>query len=143
MEVNVSRLIEGMRSCGKKLAGSAAEIRSEQAWQNSIEFSTKREFRLTKHELVKWRNHLPCYGAWSREEIGRWTDDEAAALFTQFVALAYDETIRTLTTAGLDAEDFTEEEFEDATQNSGGELFWAADNSDFFIKGHWYYYIGE
>jgi len=78
------------------------------------------------------RDHLREYGAWDDEEIDEYTTEELAAFVAQEVMA---EVRRLEEGEGLDLEDFTEEEFYEATKDEGGRLYGTCDSG-------WYFHLG-
>lgn len=144
MELNVTaivrRFIDGdPAAC--LCSGSQAELGSNAGritWQNSRNRGAGLpDFLATEEEKQAVRDHFREYGAWDVEEIAAWDDSDLRGLIVQEVAAE----VRHLEDAGIDLEDFAEEEFQEATENEGGRLYRGdIAGSDSF--GQWFFYVG-
>lgn len=144
MELNVThivrRFIDGNPSASL-CSGSRAELgdnAGEITWRNSVTTgSTIPDFLTAEDEKQAVRDHFREYGAWTDEEIAAWTDEELRGLIVQEVAAE----VRHLEDVGIDLDDFTEDEFSEATENEGGRLCKGdIAGSDSF--GQWFFYVG-
>ena len=57
-------------------------------WNNSVTYAAENPLLLTEEQRDAARDHFAEYGAWSREEITSWTDDELQGIMVQDVAAA-------------------------------------------------------
>ena len=102
-------------------------------WNNSLKLGARLANVIcdTDEKRGAIQDHFREYGAWEDDEINEWDDDEIAGMIVQEVMAE----IRRLEDRGIDLEDFTNEEFQEATENEGGR-FYKGDNEN------WYYYLG-
>lgn len=82
MEIDITML--KTQNC-RILSGSIAELGSNAAsyaWNNNLELATEYPL-VTDANRQEIRDHFAGYGAWDREEIANWSDQELAALVLQ------------------------------------------------------------
>jgi len=144
MELDVTNIV-GLHLDGKVPArwcsGSAAELGSnarEITWNHALEVSESLNVCKDEEVVQAIREHIHEYGAWETSEINGFSDIELGAFVVQEVAA---EVRRLEEGEGLDLTDFTEEEFEAATRNEGGNLFGGCA----CVPEHqsqWFFYLG-
>lgn len=144
MELNVTAIVRAFidgepDAC--LCSGSRAELgdnAGELTWRNSCNVGdTLADFLTTEEEKQEVRDHFRAYGAWDEEEIAAWTDSDLRGLLVQEIASE----VRHLESAGIDLEDFTEEDFREATENEGGKLFRGDIAGEDPFK-QWFFYLG-
>ena len=135
MEIDVSQIIEAHLSGEMPaylLSGSVCELGRDAAritWKNAQDFAEL--FKLTDEEVVAVREDLREEGM---DDIGNLSRSDVVACVVQCVA----HEIRQIEGFGLDLENFTDEEFSEATENCGGRS--QSDLAEF--EGKWYFYFG-
>lgn len=130
MEIDVTHMVEEADSM-VWLSGSRAEhgqYAGRITWGNSIAYGKDRPLLLDDAAREAAREHFVEYGAWSREEIAAWDEDELQAITCQDVAAA----IREMNVA---------EDYDDYVRlcergTCSGRLSRGDD-------GHWYFYLGS
>lgn len=144
MDLNVTSIIRAFIDGNPPAwhcSGSRAELgdnAGELTWRNSCNLgATLPNFLATEEEKQAVRDHFREYGAWDEEEINAWTDSDLRGLIVQEVASE----VRHLESAGIDLEEFTEEDFTEATENEGGSLF-RGDIVGEDSFGQWFFYLG-
>lgn len=110
----------------------------EITWRNSCEVSERLNVCDTEEKREAIRDHIREYGAWEDEEIDGYTDIELGAFVVQETM---SEIRRLEEHEGIDLTCFTEEEFMDATENTGGRLY--PGSPEFVNNDRWFFYIGS
>lgn len=129
MEIDVTHMVENADDM-IELSGSVMEHGAnagQVTWRNSIEQGKKAPLLKTDEAREAARDHFAEYGAWSKEEIDAWSDDELQGITCQDVAAA----IREMEVAE------TYEEYQALCEDGtcSGRLY-KGDN------GRWYFYLG-
>jgi hypothetical protein len=133
MEINVTKVVNAhiqndipARYC----SGSVMELGPQAAqmtWDCSKHAGALIPFDEEQQSEV--RDHIREYGAWDDDEINEYSPLELQAFIAQEVM----QEIRNLED-DLDLENFSDEEFQKATENEGGRLFKSGID--------WYFYVG-
>ncbi len=90
MEIDVTHMVNDSDEMFN-LSGSQLEHGKNAAritWGNSMAYAKKHPLLATDEMRDAARDHFGEYGAWTREEIAAWSDDELEAITTQDVAAA-------------------------------------------------------
>lgn len=129
MELDVTRMVDDKDDC-PIMSGSIAELGSNAAqitWNNSKAYAAERPLLETDEQRDEARQHFAEYGAWSREEIAAWPEEELQGIVCQEVAAQIRE---------MEHYD-TEEEYRKAAEDgqASGSLYKGDD-------GRWYCYFG-
>jgi hypothetical protein len=130
MELDVTHMVEDADNM-IELSGSVVEHgqnASRITWNNSMEYGRDKPLLTTEDERDAARDHFREYGAWTREEIAAWSDDELNAIMCQDVAAA----IREMEVCNGDYAEY--ERLCNAGTLSG--RLCRGDN------GRWYFYLG-
>jgi hypothetical protein len=145
MELNVTHIVAAHLNGNPPAcicSGSRAELGDNAGaltWNNSRNLGASLpDFLTTEEEKQEVRDHFKSYGAWDAEEIAAWDDDDLRGLITQEVMSQ----IRHLEGSGLDLENFTEDEYREATENEGGSLY-RGDIAGDESFGQWFLYVGN
>lgn len=146
MELNVNQIVRAHLDGNPPAhlcSGSMAELGNDAGrvtWDNSCDLADRLPgFLETEDALQEVRDHIKSYGAWDEEEIAAFTPRDLRAFIVQEVMAE----IRHLEEHGeIDLEDFTEEEFREATENEGGRLF-RGDVPESPGFGDWFFYVGS
>ncbi len=116
MEIDVTDMVEEAHIM-PELSGSKWELGDDAAkitWNNSLAYGRRYPLLTTDEQRDAAREHFREYGAWSREEIAAWPEEELQAIMCQDVA------------ANIREMDST----------SGDRIIYKGDD------GRWYYYLG-
>jgi hypothetical protein len=129
MELNVTHMVEDADNMSA-LSGSRAEWgegSSRFTWDNSKAYGREHPLLTTDDQREAARRHFAEYGAWTREEIAAWSEDELQGLTCQDVAAA----IREMEIAD------TYEEYQALCERGtcSGRVYRGDD-------GQWYFYLG-
>ena len=145
MELNVTQIVTAHLDGNPPAhlcSGSMAELGNDAGrvtWENSGDLADRLPgFLETETELQEVRDHIKEYGAWDGEEIAAFTPRDLRAFIVQEVMAE----IRHLESSDIDLEDFTEEEFQEATENEGGRLY-KGDVPESSGFGDWFFYVGS
>lgn len=134
MEIDVTAIVIGMADRLRFFACSRAEMgenAGELSWEWALDAA--RELReagknlLSDTQLAAFREYVADFGAWKREEINAWTDEECEALFIQFVA----EDARERQNA---ADEDRLEEYEEYEENEGGRLWVEKGRALYYVR---------
>lgn len=90
MEINVTHMVDDADSM-IDLSGSVmehGENASKITWNNALDYGRNHPLLTTDDERDDARNHFAAFGAWSRDDIAAWSDDELQAITCQDVAAA-------------------------------------------------------
>ena len=128
MELDVTHMVDDADDM-PLLSGSVAELgvdAGRRTWNNSVMYGRKQPLLKTENERDAARDHFKAYGAWAREEIDAWSENDLQGIMCQDVAAA----IREMEPYA------TYEEYEQACQNgeASGRLWRGTD-------GRWYFDI--
>lgn len=144
MELNVTQIVRAHLDGNPPAhlcSGSRAELGESAGritWDTSGNLAdTLTGFLETEDEFQEVRGHIKEYGAWDAEEIAAFTPRDLRAFIVQEVMAE----IRHLENSDLDLEDFTEEEFQEATENEGGRLYRGDVPGE--GCGDWFFYVGS
>lgn len=144
MELNVTQIVRAHLDGNPPAhlcSGSRAELGEAAAsvtWGNSCDLADNLPgFLETETELQEVRDHIKSYGAWDAKEIAAFTPRDLRAFIVQEVMAE----IRHLESSGIDLEDFTEEEFQEATENEWGRLYRGDVSGE--GCGDWFFYVGS
>jgi hypothetical protein len=129
MEIDVTHMVEDEDQM-PMLSGSIAELGKDagpRTWKNSVAYGAEHPLLKTDDERDAARHHFRGYGAWSREQIDAWSEDELQGIVCQDVAAAIRE---------REAYD-SDEEFEAACESgrASGRLYRSGNR--------WFFYLGE
>ena len=89
LEINVSFLLHTDASL---FAASAAELgpnAGKITWANALENCNL--IHLTPQEILEAKEYIKTWGAWERDEIDNWSEEETKALIVQYAAGDYRE----------------------------------------------------
>lgn len=130
MEIDVTHMVEDADSM-IAISGSRAEHGQDAGritWANACAYGKGTPLLATDDARDAARKHFAEYGAWSRDEIAAWSDDELQGIMVQDVAAA----IREMEPYETDAD------FEQACEE--GRVSGRLGKGD---DGHWYFYLGS
>lgn len=129
-EIDITHMVEDADRM-PMLSGSVAELGTNAGrvtWNNSVAYGSERPLLTDEDEKDAARDHFAGYGAWSREEIDAWSDEELQGITCQDVAAAIRE---------MECCDTYEEYAEGVEQGRfSGRLYRG-------VNGRWYFYLGE
>ena len=129
MEIDVTHMVENANQMSE-LSGSQMEHGRDAGsitWNNALEYGREQPLLTTDEERDAAREHFVHYGAWSREEIAAWSEDELQGIMCQDVAAAIRE-----------MEHYPDpDEYREARERGecSGDLY----QGD---SGRWYFYLG-
>lgn len=129
MEIDVTRMVEDADEM-PMLSGSIAELgqnAGQFTWSNSVEYGKDQPLLKTDDARDAARAHFAEYGAWSREEIAAWSDEELQGITCQDVAAAIRE---------MEIADTYEEYVALCERGTCSGRLYKGDN------GRWYFYLG-
>jgi hypothetical protein len=134
MEIEVTHMVEELDEM-PMLSGSVAELGSDagpRTWKRSVEYGRTHPLLKTDDERDAARHHFRGYGAWTREEIDAWSEDELQGIVCQDVAAAIRE---------MESYE-TYEDFQQAAEQGrvSGRLYMAGQEDG---SERWYFYVGE
>lgn len=134
MEINITRLFAPDVFAPRDYSASVAEIGHDagpSTWLAACEDAADYGPMLdTADRLEAARNHFEGFGAWDRDEIDAWTDNEVNAIFLQEVAASMREF-----TDDLQSWDWTVYETESSRGNVNGSLYQGTDGRVYFYLG--------
>lgn len=130
MEIDVTHMVEDADTM-PELSGSRMEWGQDAGqftWNNSKQYGLNHPLLTTDNERQAARDHFKEYGAWSKDEIAAWSEEELQGITCQDVAAA----IREMEMA--DSYDDYVKLCEEGTCSS---RLYRGDN------GRWYFYLGS
>lgn len=87
MEIEITKMVEDSNTM-PTLSGSAMELGDNAGaitWNNCLSYA--KEHPILKIEQIQnAKNYFKSFGAWSKEEIEKWSELEVQALTIQFIA---------------------------------------------------------
>ena len=129
MEIDVTHMVEDADEM-PMLSGNRAELgdsAGQITWHNSVNYGNAHPLLKTDDERDEARNHFAEYGAWTRDEIAAWPEDELQGIMCQDVAAA----IREMESA----DDYEDYQAGVEEGRYSGRLY-RSDND------RWYFYVG-
>ena len=133
MEINVTKVVNAHIESdipARYCSGSQAELGdSKMAWECSKHAGALIPFNEEQQSEV--RDHIREYGAWDDDEIYDYSPLELQAFIAQETMA---EVRRLEEDHDLDLENFSDEEFQQATADEGGRLYKSGND--------WYFYVG-
>jgi hypothetical protein len=88
MELDITHMIDDSDKM-PTLSGSRAELGNNAGkitWRNSLAYGKAHPLLKTDADKDEARKYFKGFGAWSKEEIAAWSDDELQALVCQYIA---------------------------------------------------------
>jgi hypothetical protein len=136
MEVDVTRLINEVDP--SEISGSIAERGNNagpETWANALEATADEPLLTTEDERDNARDFFKGFGAWSKEEIAAWSDNDIDALILQYAAGDLRELQSCAPGDGLGDIDWDKAEHLQSEGTCGGSLYVSGDKL--------YIYIGD
>jgi hypothetical protein len=134
MEIEVTHMVKDADDM-PMLSGSVAELGTDagpRTWKNSVAYGQKHPLLKTNDERETARQHFRGYGAWARDQIDAWSEDELQGIVCQEVASEIRE---------MDAYE-TYEDYQRASEKGSvsGRLYMAGQEDS---SERWFFYLGN
>lgn len=86
MEINITSLLETDLFPFSHSRAEGGQDAGRQTWKAALNSKKKRVLLSTPEEIQAFKDFTAGFGAWDEDERNAWTDNEAQALFLQFIA---------------------------------------------------------